>query len=85
MQRDTLLKQLTALDFVTVDMNLYLDTHPNDQAAIEEYNKAVGEAKAVRRDYEKIYGPVSDFRTPSDAKQFTWINGPWPWEKEFNY
>jgi spore coat protein JB len=85
MQRDSLLKQVTALDFVTVDLGLYLDTHPNDQLAIEEYNKTVLEAQAIRADYEKLYGPVCSFRVPNNGDNFAWINGPWPWEKEFNY
>lgn len=29
--RNELLKQLTALDFMAVDLQLYLDTHPNDR------------------------------------------------------
>ncbi len=34
MNRDDLLRELTALDFVAVDLNLYLNTHPMDCEAI---------------------------------------------------
>lgn len=83
MQRNELLKKLTALDFVAVDLNLYLDTHPNDKVAIQEYNNVVQEAKLIRQDFEQHYGPLCSFRSQNTFDKFAWINNPWPWEKDF--
>ena len=38
MVRETLLMKLMELDFMAVDLGLYLDTHPDNSEAIAEYN-----------------------------------------------
>ena len=35
-----LLEEIQAIDFVIVELNLYLDTHPHDVEAIKQYNEA---------------------------------------------
>lgn len=84
MDRNTLLKKLTTLDFVAVDLALFLDTHPNCTRAIEHYNQVVREADKLREEYQKKYGPLYSYRCESDDS-FTWIEEPWPWEKKFNF
>ncbi len=84
--RQTLLKKLTELDFMSVDLGLFLDTHPTDKEAIELYNKVVRAADTVRAEYEKSVGPMCSFRSTArcdDAWQ--WAECPWPWEKDFNF
>lgn len=34
-----LLEQIQAADFVLVELTLYLDTHPNDQQALQQFNQ----------------------------------------------
>ena len=41
MDRENLLKRLTMLDFMAVDMQLFLDTHPDDTNAIAKYNSII--------------------------------------------
>lgn len=84
MDRDALLNRLTILDFMAVDLHLYLDTHEDDKEAIEKYNNIVMEADDVRCKYEKMYGPLCSYRSMS-KEPFTWIDDPWPWERKFNY
>ena len=36
--RQELLNQIRAIEFMTVELNLYLDTHPCDMRALKEYN-----------------------------------------------
>jgi len=36
--RRALLDQIRAIEFMTVELNLYLDTHPRDQRALRDYN-----------------------------------------------
>ena len=58
MNREMLLSQLTALDFMAVDLGLYLNTHPEDSAAIAEYNKIIKAADMLRAKYEENFGPL---------------------------
>ena len=86
MDRDTLLLKLTALDFLAVDLGLYLDTHPTDANAIAEYNKIIETASAVREKYEQMYGPLCSFRSYNgNPSRFIWVNQPWPWQEDFNF
>lgn len=83
-RRDELLRRLTALDFVAVDMGLYLNTHPHCHDAIEKYNAAISEADKCRQMYESAYGPLCSFRSASN-KTWCWSDNPWPWQEEFNF
>ncbi len=85
MNRDELIKRLTILDFLAVDLQLYLDIHYDDKEAIEKYNSVIKEADAIRAMLEKTNGPIFSFRSFSDSDDFTWIDNPWPWENEFNF
>ncbi len=84
MTRDELLNELMELDFMAVDIALYLNTHPNDMETIEEYNKVIRAADVVREKYETMYGPLCSFRSVSGKDKFDWIDDPWPWQKAFN-
>jgi len=84
MNRNELLKQLTALDFMLVDLQLYLDTHPYDRDALMKYNAALMQADMLRNAYERMHGPLTSFRSPS-GYPWQWINNPWPWTYEFNF
>ena len=84
MKRDCILKQLTVLDFAAVDLQLYLDTHPDDDEALEQYNNTVMQADVLRADYESKYGPLFSFRSLGGDK-YRWIDNPWPWENKFNF
>lgn len=83
MDRDSLLRRLSALDFYVIDLHLYLNTHPNDREALAKYNEAVAESEALAKEYEKSYGMLSMHRQSSYPWQ--WIADPWPWQKEFNF
>lgn len=83
MSRDEMLKQLTALDFYAIDLHLYLNTHPDDKDAINKYNAVVTEAKALRAEYESMYGPLM-MNQPSKCP-WQWIDNPWPWQYQFNF
>ena len=48
------LKELMALDFKLYDLQLYLNTHPDDIEAIEEYKELVEEAEMVKKKYEEV-------------------------------
>ena len=40
-ERNTLLEQIMAYDFVLIDLGLYLNTHPSDRNALRDYKMAL--------------------------------------------
>ncbi|MHC1684498.1 MAG: spore coat protein CotJB [Clostridiaceae bacterium] len=81
--KEELLKQITALDFIMIDLHLYLNTHPTDRIALEKHNSVVMEANMLKSDYEKNYGPLT--YGSCSYYPWQWINEPWPWEAEANF
>ena len=85
MSKMEMLKALTALDFMAVDLQLFLDTHPNDKEALEKYNEVIKEGDMLRSQYEKQYGSLFSFRSYNHSNKFNWVDNPWPWKKEANF
>ncbi len=53
-----LLEQIAQCEFVCIDLNLYLDTHPEDKCALEDYNCYAAQLLALKREFVKHYGPL---------------------------
>lgn len=85
MSKKELLKRLTILDFLSVDLQLYLNINPEDTDAIAKYNSVIKEADAIRAMLEKMDFPIYSFRSYSNDSKFSWVDNPWPWENEFNF
>lgn len=79
-----MLKQIAAIDFTLIDLQLYLNTHPTDQEVLSQYNMISMQARMMRQNYEGFYGPLCSGGAAS-AYPWQWINEPWPWEYEANY
>lgn len=81
-ERDMMLYKVQEMCFMAHDINLYLDTHPNDSYAINLYNKYNNDAKKLTDEYEKRYGPI-DLSDDSGLNMtpWSWINEPWPWNE----
>jgi len=79
-ERYNLLRQVMALDFYLVELNLYLDTHPADQRAIQLFNTAMANARIAREAYERQCGPLTTYNSMNNGSSWQWINSPWPWE-----
>lgn len=79
-KRFQMLKQLQEVDFVLTELNLYLDTHPDDLSAIDQYNWYAKERDKLRRRYEKQFGPLMHFGHSFNQYPDGWNEGPWPWE-----
>ena len=85
MEHDELLKKLSELDFIAVDLGLFLNTHPDNTEAILAYNQVITAADAVRMKYEETYGPLCSFRSyASNTNHWTWIHDPWPLQESAN-
>lgn len=75
-----LLEQLQEIDFMLVELNLYLDTHPGDMNALAQYNEGVKRRKPLVKKIEKIYGPLLNFGHSYSGYPWQWDNPPWPWQ-----
>jgi len=81
-----LLKALSVMDFMLMDLNLYLNSNPWDQEALAIHSRAANDAAELRNAYEKSFGPLRSCSTAADQSEgWQWINDPWPWEVEANF
>ncbi len=76
--QEKLMKNLMALGFMALDLQLYLDTHPYDSQALIVYLNTVQRCKMIKDNYEQMYGPIT--ACASNSYPWPWINSPWPWE-----
>jgi len=83
-ERDALLKQITILDFMALDLHLYLNTHPTDTEALDMYNDCIHSSNIARKRYETNFGPLVAFRSEGQ-ENWKWNECPWPWQKSFNF
>ena len=73
-----LLTKVDAYCFAAHELNLYLDTHPNDRDMINLFKELTLDSKMAIDEYEKKYGPL--FVDSSVTYPWAWNNSPWPWE-----
>ena len=74
----TPLGEVMALCFVSHELQLYLDTHPQDTEAFTLMKSVMGLADEAKRRYVARYGPLR----PDDmqcSETFDWLEDPWPW------
>ncbi len=72
------LAELQALEFVILELALYLDTHQGDQEAFELFRQYAALEKEGRARYEAMYGPLTHSAV-AESDSFTWLKDPWPW------
>lgn len=77
-----LLSQIMKYQFYAVDLNLFLDTHPNCKEALEDYKVISAKLRNYINDYEKQYGPLINFGQSMVCDHDKWVNQPWPWENK---
>ena len=74
----TPLTELQTMAFAIQELALYLDTHRDDQEALElyqTYQKMYHEAMMI---YTEKCGPLTH-HTPTEGP-YRWLDDPWPWE-----
>lgn len=76
-----LLRRIQELEFIAIELNLYLDTHPNDARAITEYNRVHDELMKLGEQHDNSYGPLHGFgQSKNIGRTWLWAEQPWPWE-----
>lgn len=76
----TPLTELMALDFVTHELTLYLDTHADDREAFRAWKGFVALSEEAHRRYTELFGPVM-VKDTAECNDWAWINEPWPWDQ----
>jgi spore coat protein JB len=75
-----MLEKLQVLDFTLVELNLYLDTHPEDLAALQQFNQMALERRHLAEHFQHLYGPLQNFGHSFSRYPWEWVNVPWPWQ-----
>ena len=75
-----LLEEIQAVDFVLYELVLYLDTHPLDSSAIQQYNQYAIYCKQIKMQFESKYGPLQFGSPVENQQEWTWKSSPWPWQ-----
>ena len=73
------LAELQALEFVLVELALYLDTHSDDAEAFALYQQYAGLERQARAAYEAANGPLTLAAAAQGDSWSAWLKGPWPW------
>ena len=79
--KSRIIQNVYELGFVMTEALLYLDTHPNDNEAIEYYNTMKKRYNDAVEAYENSIGPLT-FNSTGVNNYFDWAATPLPWDKE---
>jgi len=74
------LEELQAIQFGLVELTLYLDTHPTDTHALQQFNQLALQRQQVALQYEQLYGPLMQFGHSFSQYPWKWAESPWPWQ-----
>ena len=75
--------ELQTLGFAIQELALYLDTHRDDQEALELYRQYQDLYHKGMMTYTKETGPLNH-SAPDAGKHYRWLDDPWPWEYAAN-
>ena len=70
--------ELQAMAFAIQELALYLDTHRDDQEALELYQMYQKLYHDAMVNYTRKHGQLNHF-TPTEGS-YQWLDDPWPWE-----
>lgn len=73
------LYNVQAVHFTLMELGLYLDTHPMDGAALQQYHQLSQQSQEMMRRFEDQYGPLTHSGVKATTP-YSWTATPWPWE-----
>ena len=81
MNQNELMQYISELEFALTDLNLYLDTHPDNAEALEMFTKLAATLKSIKADYAKKYAPICAMDAKNNVP-FEWVSAEykWPWQ-----
>ena len=78
-EQQKLLFDLQGICFAAHELNLYLDTHPEDQSMLMLFNDYCEKERKLVTEYEGKYGPLM-VSNKTSGNTFAWVDKIWPWE-----
>lgn len=82
MYEKDLLDSIQIYQFIAVELNLFLDNFPDNSDAKKDYDTVSTKLTCLINEYEKNFGPLINFGMSFKENPNSWIEKPWPWEKE---
>lgn len=77
--RQNILALIDIYSFLVTDLNLFLDTHPNNERAKMLITTFKTELVKLKDYYNVNFSPI----TIDSISNESYITGPWPWEDRF--
>lgn len=74
----TPMTEMQALAFAIQELALYLDTHRNDQEALQLYRSYQKMYHDCVKKYSKEFGAMNHHIVTEGS--YSWLDDPWPWE-----
>lgn len=79
-EREKKLLEIQNICFAAHELNLYLDTHPDNQSMLALFNDYMRKEEELTREYESMYGPLTVDSIDDNENIFKWVEEKWPWE-----
>ncbi len=80
MSKERSMKRVQQYSFAVDEARLYLDMHPEDEAAKRFYDKYNAMRQSAISDHEKLYGPLLTDNISASKDGWKWTQEPFPWE-----
>lgn len=81
MNRRELFEYINQISFAVDDVKLFLDTHPENQKALDYFQKYKEKRMEALKEYAEVYGPLTVDTVNENSDCWNWINEPWPWQE----
>ena len=81
MNRRELFEYINQISFAVDDVKLFLDTHPENQKALDYFQKYKEKRMEALKEYAEVYGPLTVYTVSENSDCWNWINEPWPWQE----
>ena len=82
-ERTRLLNDIGKAGFVLTELNLYLDTHPYDQQAMDMFRQYSVLKNSLVKEFTEKFGPIVLNCVDMDSREWKWGTQDWPWEGGF--
>lgn len=81
-ERKRLIKQIQAVSFALVEINLFLDNYPTNTQALADFRRLSRDLENLKETYENQYGPLLNFGygENQNTNSWQWVDEPWPWK-----
>ena len=80
-ERDILLRKIATADFAVTDLQIFLNTHPNNREIAEKLLHYQEKSALLKQQYEQKYGSLTASLS-ENQNRWNWISSPWPWENQ---